>query len=167
MNRIEEANKNIENLIRIFQEQENEIKQCKLQNLKLTKIFKLMLNKRFDIIELSSGFDSYDNENDVEKLYKSYLVLEKLYDILGDSAKKIARRPNQIGSVGGDIEKCWAFDIDFVDWEIQNHKNEKGSTLDNMDYWMPILRKELNVSESYFHESNYATIWIFKEGQDF
>jgi len=96
---------------------------------------------------------------------KSLVVMEKLYDILGQSATKIARRLEQIGSVGGDNEKCWAFDIDFVDWQIQNHKNVKGSTLDNMDYWMPIIRKELNVSESYFHESNYATIWIFKEGE--
>jgi hypothetical protein len=95
---------------------------------------------------------------------KSMVVMEKLYDILGDSTKKIARRPNQIGSVGGDTEKCWAFDIDFVDWEIQNHKSENGSTLDNCDYWLPIIRKELNIKESYWHESNYATIWIFKEG---
>lgn len=98
----------------------------------------------------------------------SYSILHKLKQIIGlDGYKQIRRRPNQIGGVGGDNEKCWAFDIDFVDYEIQNHKNEKGSTLDNMDYWMPIIRKKLNVSESYFHESNYATIWIFKEGKDF
>lgn len=92
---------------------------------------------------------------------------EKLYDILGDSVKKISRRPNQIGSVGGDTTKCWAYDIYFVDWEIQNHKNEKGSTLDNCDYWLPIIRQKFNVVGTYWHDSNYATIWIEKEGENF
>lgn len=98
---------------------------------------------------------------------ESLVVAEKLYDILGDSVKKISRRPNQIGSVGGDTTKCWAYDIYFIDWEIQNHKNEKGSTLDNCDYWLPIIRQKLNVSETYWHGSNYATIWIEKEGGNF
>jgi hypothetical protein len=51
----------------------------------------------------------------------------------------------------------------FADWQIQNNKNEKGSTFDNMDYWMPKIREQLNVSESYFHNSNDATIWIYKD----
>ncbi len=108
------------------------------------------------------------SKEEIERYYnkyitdKSLIILEKLYKILGESVIKIERRINQIGSVGGDIEKCWAFDINFVDYEIQNHKNENGTTLDNMDYWLPIIREELNVSESYFHNSNYATIWIKK-----
>ncbi len=73
MNRIEEANKNIDDLIRIIQEQENEIEQHKLQTLKLTKIFKLLLDGRFDFIKLSSDFDVCDNENAVENLYQQYI----------------------------------------------------------------------------------------------
>lgn len=56
------------------------------------------------------------------------------------------------------------FDINFIDWEIQNHKNEKGSTLDNCDYWLPILRNELKINlESYWYDSNHAEIWIKKK----
>jgi len=52
------------------------------------------------------------------------------------------------------------FNIHFIDWEIQNHKNEKGSTLDNCDYWLPILRNELKIAESNWHDSNHAMIRI-------
>ena len=91
------------------------------------------------------------------------LIIElKLLKILGDSAKSIKRRKKQIGSVGGDTDKSFAFDVYFVDYEKQNNKNAKGYTLDNMDFWMPKIREHLNVYESYFHDSNYATIWICK-----
>ena len=87
-------------------------------------------------------------------------ILERLQEILGKSAKEITRRPKQIGSVGGDTEKSFAFDIKFVEYE--KHKNENNKLLDNMDYWMPIIKEKLNVSESYFHNSCFATIWINK-----
>ena len=97
------------------------------------------------------------------KLADEYIILAELNKILGKNVKEIKRRPNQAGAVGGDTDKCWAFDILFVDWQIQNNRNEKGSTFDNMDYWMPKIREQLNVSESYFHNSNDATIWISKD----
>jgi len=76
MNRIEEANKNIEDLIRIIQEQENEIKQYKLQSSKLTKVFKLMCIGDFDVYKLSVDFDSCETENEIESLYQKYITNE-------------------------------------------------------------------------------------------
>lgn len=92
-------------------------------------------------------------------------ILDALKNIIGDSAKSITRRLDKIGSCSGDTEQCFAFDIKFVDWEIQNHKNKNGSTLDNADYWMPIIREILPVSESYWHDSNDAIIWIYKKDE--
>jgi hypothetical protein len=76
MNRIEEANKNIEDLIRIIQEQENEIEQYKLQSSKVTKVFKLMSSGSFDIFKLSEEFDSCETENEIESLYQQYITKE-------------------------------------------------------------------------------------------
>lgn len=91
-------------------------------------------------------------------------ILDALKNIIGDSAKSITRRLDKIGSCGGDTEQCFAFDVKFVDWEIQNHKASNGkATLDNADYWMPIIREILPVSESYWHNSNDATIWVHKK----
>lgn len=90
-------------------------------------------------------------------------ILTTLEVLLKDVAN-VTRRPEQIGSVGGDSLSRLAFDIKwFIDWEVQNHKNEKGSTLDNMDYWMPKIRENFPKCESYFHDSNDATIWISKD----
>ena len=47
----------------------------------------------------------------------------------------------------------------FVTFDTEYRFVEQGTLLESV--------KELNVSESYFHESNYATIWIFKEGENF
>ena len=89
-------------------------------------------------------------------------ILLKLQELLKDVAT-VTRRPNKIGSVGGDSEKRFSFDIKwFIDWEIQKNKNEKGSILDNMDYWMPMIREIYPKCESYFHDSNDDTIWIDK-----
>jgi hypothetical protein len=74
MNRIEEANKNIEDLIRIIQEQENEIEQYKLQSSKLTKVFKLMSKGGFNVFKLSEEFDSCETENEIESLYQKYIT---------------------------------------------------------------------------------------------
>lgn len=90
-------------------------------------------------------------------------ILLKLQELLRDVAT-VTRRPNKIGSVGGDSEKRFSFDIKwFIDWEIQKNKNEKGSILDNMDYWMPKIRETYPKCESHFHNSNEATIWINKK----
>ncbi len=90
-------------------------------------------------------------------------ILSKLIVLLKDVAS-VTRRPNKIGPVGGDSEARLAFDIKwFIDWEVQSHKNEKGSTMDNMDYWMPRIREIYPKCESYFHDSNDATIWINKD----
>lgn len=90
-------------------------------------------------------------------------ILTTLEVLLKDVAN-VTRRPEKTGSVDGDSEKRLAFDIKwFIDWEVQNHKNEKGSTLDNMDYWMPKIRENFPKCESYFHNSNDATIWINKD----
>ena len=73
MDRIESGNNSIENLINIIQEQENEIKQHKLQSSKLSKIFKLIQFDCFDVIKLSSDFDFCNNENEIEVLYQQYV----------------------------------------------------------------------------------------------
>jgi hypothetical protein len=88
-------------------------------------------------------------------------ILKDLQDIIGVHGL-VKRRPKQTGSVGGDSQKAFAYEIDFIDWEEQNHKNRAGMTLDNQDYWMPIIRKRFNVMESYWNNSNGAVIWIFK-----
>lgn len=89
-------------------------------------------------------------------------ILNALKKIIGDSAKSITRRPNKIGSCGGDTQNTFAYNIDFIDWEKQNNKDKNGKVLDNQDYWMPIIREILPVSESYWFTSNSAVIWIYK-----
>ena len=94
------------------------------------------------------------------------ITAEKVADILQLLLKgvaKVERRPNKIGSCGGDTEKTWAFDIDFHSWQKQNHKSPTGAILYNCDYWMPKIRANLSVSESYWHNSYCATIWIYKD----
>ena len=94
------------------------------------------------------------------------MTAEKIEGVLQSLLKgvgKVERRPKKIGSCDGDTEKTWAFDVDFVDWQVQNHKSDTGAILDNCDYWMPKIRSILNVSESYWHNSNVATIWIYKD----
>ena len=85
-----------------------------------------------------------------------------LESILKYGVKKIVCRfPENSGLSNKDY---LVFNINFIDWEIQNHKNKKGSTLDNRDYWLPILRNELKINlESYWYDSNHVEIWIKKK----
>lgn len=41
--------------------------------------------------------------------------LSMLMEIIGDDAKCVIRRPNKIGSCGGDTQTTFAYDIQFVD----------------------------------------------------
>lgn len=71
-----------------------------------------------------------------------------------------------------DTIKSKAYYISFRDWEIQNNRDKNGHILDNMDYWMPIIRNKFPhyKIESYFHNSNSATLYfeyvIKKERKD-
>lgn len=93
---------------------------------------------------------------------KSTIIEIKLQKLLGKNATTNRRKIKE-GSCDGDTKNTWAFDVKFIDWQIQNNKNRKGVILDNCDYWMPKIRKILNVSETYWFNSNLATMWFYKE----
>lgn len=82
-------------------------------------------------------------------------IKEKLFQILSGGVISIEYRPSN------QPDKYYRFIINFIDWEIQNHKNKRGSTLTNYDYWMPILRNQISQDIiSDWQDSNYTTIWI-------
>lgn len=71
----------------------------------------------------------------------------------------------EIKSIFGSV--IYTTEAESIKEAVVKAVSEKGSTLDNCDYWLPIIRQKLNVVETYWHESNYATIWIEKEGENF
>jgi hypothetical protein len=78
-------------------------------------------------------------------------MLEKLQNIISDNGKVV--HYEQFGLT---------FYIYFVDYQIQNHRNKNNNLLDNMDYWMPIIRgkfPEFEI-ESYFYNNNNASLWF-------
>ena len=90
-------------------------------------------------------------------------TIQTQLDTLLKDVATVNHRPIKIGSVGGDTPDKYAFDVKWtIDWETQNHRDERGSVLDNMDYWMPRIREIFPKCESHFSDSDNATIWINK-----
>lgn len=92
-----------------------------------------------------------------------YDILCGLIRLFGDNAVSVKRRMKKEGCTGGDTVISYAFDVEFVDYVKQNNRSVNGGLMDNMDFWMPLVRERFNVMESYFQSSNFATIWILKK----
>jgi hypothetical protein len=82
-------------------------------------------------------------------------ILNTLKKLIGNDAKSVAKRPNHIGSINGDTVNFFAFDIKFI--------KRKDFILGNCDYWLPIINKNLPISETYWRDSDDVTIWINKK----
>jgi hypothetical protein len=163
------SNENVElqnawdNLVKLFQGYILEFNIYDFHILKLRKTINLyMLNNNDDVDSYVGSIKIQESETieDIQRYFnefihdKSIITMNLLYKILGESAKSIKRRIEQNGAIGGDTETMWAYDIQFVD---------NDDTLYNMNFWIPKIEEQLDLIESFFHNSNSATIWILKK----
>jgi hypothetical protein len=141
----------------------------------------LRINKLIDIVEIIDDVIEkyYDRKRNV-RLYKDYIndyhvdvdtqstfildyIAEYIQEILfteiniTGSTGSVERRPRKKGAVDGDTDKLWAFDIYF--YKTITHD-------DIIDNIMPIIAEIVPLCETYWHDSNHATIWIYKNSCD-
>lgn len=80
-------------------------------------------------------------------------ALEKIKKLVGVNAKNVERCDDSL--------KCWFFNIEFIDYELQNHVDTDRKS--NKSYWVSIFRKEFKVVEDFFIDEKNSFYLIIRK----